>query len=189
MRNLTLALLVGLAGCAGGALPTSASLPPGTISGATDPFRYAVLTSAYAFNNLGSEAAPAKAQGALLVEFLAASQPWEQRWSEFAAPVGPAFDAARAELRRTLAIPAEASPQMVVIGLWLARRQLAGEADVPPLPSEAFPAPQTTLQRLAALPPLPVTQGATAMAERELLRIDQGRLNQQTGPGTGDGRN
>lgn len=188
MRKLSFALLVGLAGCAGGALPPSASLPPGTVAGGTDPFRYAVLTSAYAFNNLGPEATTAKAQGAMLVEYLAASQPWERRWSEFAPPVGPAFQAARAELRQTLAIPAEASPQLVVIGLSFARRRLAGEADVPPLPGDAFPAPETTLQRLAALPPLPLTQGATAMAERELLRVDQQRLNQQTGPGMGTGR-
>jgi hypothetical protein len=188
MGKFSVALLIGLAGCVGGPVPPFANLPPGMVTGGTDPFRYAVLTSAYAFNNLGPEAAPAKAQGALLVEYLAASQPWDRRWSEFAPPVGAAFDAARAELRQVLAIAPDASPQQVVSGLALARRRLEGEAGLPPLPAAAFPAPETTLQRLAALPPLPSTRGATAMAERELLRLDQERLNQQSGSTAAGGR-
>ena len=188
MRKLSLALVLGLAGCAGGALPPSAALPPGYVSGGTDPFRYAVLTSAYTFNAPGEASAPAKARGAMLVEYLAANEPWEPRWAEFAPPTGPALASARGELREALAIPAEAPANLVVIGLSFAERRLAGEADVPPLPAAAFPAPETTLRRLAALPPLPSTRRATAMVEREMLRIDQERLNQQTGQAGADGR-
>lgn len=188
MRKLSIALILGLSACAGGPLPPSASLPPGYVSGGTDPFRYAVLTSAYTFNAPGEASAPEQARGALLVEYLAANHPWELRWTEFAPPAGAALASARRELREALAIPAEAPAQLVVIGLSFAERRLAGEADVPPLPAAAFPAPDTTLRRLASLPPLPATRGVTAMAERELLRIDQTRLNQQTGPGSGHGR-
>lgn len=188
MRMFPLALLIGLAGCAGTALPPSAALPPGYVSGGTDPFRYAVLTSAYTFNAPGEASAPAKARGAMLVEYLAANQPWEPRWAEFAPPTGQALAAARGELREALDIPAEAPAHLVVLGLSFAERRLNGEADVPPLPAAAFPRPDNTLQRLASLPTLPSTRGATAMAERELLRIDQARLNQQTGPGSGLGR-
>ncbi|MCX8134562.1 MAG: hypothetical protein N3D18_11445 [Roseococcus sp.] len=188
MRIAAFGLLLALAACAGGALPPSASLPPGMVAGATDPWRFAVLGSAHAYGRGAPPAGAEAARAAMLVEYLAASLPWEARWRAFAPPVGPALLAARAELREALAIAPEAPPQMVVNGLALARARLAGEGDVPPLPAAAFPAPETTLQRLAAPPPLPRTRSATAMVEREMLRLDEERLHQSIGHGSANGR-
>lgn len=189
MRLAGFALLLGLAACAGGAPPPpSASLPPGMVAGATDPWRFAVLGAAHAFGRGAPPAGAEAAQAAMLVEYLAASLPWEARWRAFAPPIGPAMLAARAELREALAIAPEAPPQLVVDGLALARARLAGEGEGPPLPAAAFPAPETTLRRLAAPPPLPRTREATAMAEREMLRLDQDRLNQNIGRGSANGR-
>jgi hypothetical protein len=188
MRLAGFALLLGLAACAGGAPPPSASLPPGMVAGAADPWRFAVLGAAHAFGRGAPPAGAEAAQAAMLVEYLAASLPWEARWRAFAPPIGPALLAARAELREALAIAPDAPPQTVVDGLALAARRLAGEGEGAALPPAAFPTPETTLQRLAAPPPLPLTRGATATAEREMLRLDQDRLNQNIGRGSANGR-
>jgi hypothetical protein len=174
-------LLPLLVGCATGPLPPSASLPPGTVSAAQDPMRAAILRSAYAFNHPSSPAERAKA--AALVEFLAASYRWDWRWAEYTLIIGSALEAARDELRRAYGIAPGAPPQAVVDGLIAASRAL--EQGLPPaLPSTVFAQPSAALVGLSAPAELPATRQATAMMERELLRIDAERLG---GGGAGSG--
>ncbi len=89
------------------------------------------------------------------------------------------MQAARPEWRAALGIPPTAPPQAVIDQLYAASRALrAGDPAraASALPQSLFPAGgRATLDRLAALPPLPRTAAATAYAERALLRSDSDR--------------
>jgi predicted small lipoprotein YifL len=172
-----LALLLPIAAC-GGPVPLHASLPPDATVGAGDPTRAAIVSSAYAFNTPASlagrpvEAARAAAQ----LEHLATEIPYGPRWAEFSPLVGRELVAARGELRSALGIAPEAPPQAVVDALYAASRALAaGDAAAAErvLPPPAFRSGRATLARLSSLPPLPRTGTATALTDRELLRMDQ----------------
>jgi len=183
MRNVAPALLaaLALAACAARPLPLSASLPPGFVEGGTDPLRAAVLGSAFAFNSGGTATPSGTARAAALVEYMATDSKWGGRWADFSPVTLLRLEEARSELREALAIPADAPPQEVVMQLSALANSL--DANVPVAPT---PQAQATVARLAALPGLPRTREATALAERDLLRIDQERLF-QGGPGGGGG--
>lgn len=172
-----LALSLPLLAC-GGPVPPHAGLPPDAVAGVGDPTRAAIFSTAYAFNTPASiarrpvDAARAAAQ----VEHLATEIPHGPRWAEFSPLVGRELMAARGELRSALGISPDAPPQAVVDALYAASRALAagdGTAAERLLPPPAFRDGRTTLARLSSLPPLPRTGTATALTEREMLRVDQ----------------
>ena len=186
---VTLALLLPLMGC--GPLSPSASLPYDAALGAADPTRGAIFSSAYAFNNPGGLANPAiAARAAANVEFLAGSLPHDVRYGS-SPTVNLQLAAARQEMHGALGIAEGADPQLVVNALYAASRALgagdtaaAERALAPPVFSNGG----ETLRRLAAMGRLPRTAEATAMAEREHLRIEQERINSQSS-GDSSGRN
>jgi hypothetical protein len=176
---LGLLALLPLAACATGELPPSVRLPPDAIPLAADPMRSAILSSAFTF---GQASAPsAKLRGAALVEFMAADYRWAVRWSEYSPVTGPALDAARAEIRQAFGVAPGASPQAVADGLFGAARALERGNDVF-LPPGLFTEPATSLAQLTSPPDFPATRQATALAERELYRIESER---QSGGGPG----
>jgi hypothetical protein len=184
-----LALLL-LGACAGSVPADTATLPRDAVDGVGDPTRAAVLGSAYAF------AAPAHlagrpeaaARAAAQVEYLAAEIPTGARYVEWSPAIGMQLQGARAELRGALGIPATSRPQAVVDALYNAARALqrgdAAAAEAALQAAEASDRPALLL-RLAALPPLPRTRTATALAQQEMVRVDQDqRLG---GTGSNDG--
>ncbi len=173
-----LALSLPLLSACGGPVPPHAGLPPDAVAGVGDPTRAAIVSTAYAFNTPASiarrpvDAARAAAQ----VEHLATEIPTGPRWAEFSPLVGAELMAARGELRSALGIAPDAPPQAVVDALYAASRALAagdGPAAERLMPPPAFRDGRTTLARLTSLPPLPRTGTATALTEREMLRVDQ----------------
>ena len=188
-----LALLLLAGACAGGqgGVPQGASLPEDAVTGAGDPARAAILGSAYAFGHPASLAGrpEAAARAAAQVEYLAAEIPTGPRWVEYSPVVGLALRDARAELRTALGIAPAASSQAVVDALYAASRALRqGDAEAagqalrrPALATDG----DAVLHRLAALPALPRTGAATALAQQEMIRVDQdGRFG---GAGGSDG--
>ncbi len=173
MRRSLAAILLALAGC--GTTQPYATLPRDAVIGAGDPTRAAVIGSAYAFVSRppGPDAAARAAAG---VEYLATEIPTAPRWIDFNPTIGLGLQSARAELRQALGIAADAPPQAVVDGLFAASRALRQgnpAAARAALAAPVFPDGAATLQRLANLPDLPRTRSATALAERELYRVDQ----------------
>lgn len=189
MRAAVFALSLPLLACGGGGpAPQYATLPADAVAGVGDPTRAAIISSAYAFNTPGGvsrqpvEAARAAAQ----VEHLATEIPYGPRWREFNPSLGAELAAARGELREALGIAPDAPPQAVVDALYAASRALAaGDSAAAErlLPPPAFRDGRTTLARLSSLPPLPRTGTATALTERELVRVDQ--IDRQSGGGGG----
>lgn len=179
MLNKVLLPVLVLAGCATSELPPSVRLPADAIPLAADPMRSAILSSAHA---LAAESAPsAKLRAAALVEFMAADYRWGVRWTEYTPTTGLALDAARDEIRRSFGVAPGASPQAVADGLFGASRALERGNEIF-LPPGLFIEPAQSLARLTAPPDLPVARDATALAERELYRIESER---QSGGGPG----
>lgn len=172
-------LLLPLAGCATAPLPPFVQLPPDAIPVAADPMRSAILGTAHAFGQPGTPSS--KLHAAALVEFLAADTRWNVRWSEYSPTTGLALDAARAEIRTAFGVTPDATPQAVADGLFGASRALDRGNEIF-LPPGLFPEPARSLARLNAPPELPATRHATALAERELHRID-GERTAGGGPG------
>lgn len=171
-------LLLLVASCAPGPLPPGASLPPDAVQGAGDPTRAAIITTANVFAAPGSIAGqPALAARAVAqLEYLVVEIRAGPRWVGFAPNVSLELEKARPEVRSALGIDPAAPPQPVIDSLYAASRALtAGDRAaldrilVPPL----YPAgPAATLQRLSALPFLPQANFGTALAEREMNRLD-----------------
>ena len=188
---VVLALLLPILAACGAAPPVPyASLPPDATAGAGDPTRAAIVSSAYAFNTPAALARrPADAaRAAAQVEHLATEIPYGPRWVEFSPLVGRELVVARGELREALGVSPDAPPQAVVDALYAASRALAAgdrAAAEQALPPPAFRDGRATLSRLSSLPPLPRTGTATALTDRELLRVDQ--LNRSDGGGDGRG--
>ncbi|HYF08953.1 MAG TPA: hypothetical protein VD970_15125 [Acetobacteraceae bacterium] len=181
--------LLALGGCvaapppsgAPGPVSWSASLPPDSVQGAGDPARAALVRSAFAFNAPATYSGhPWDAARAIAdVEFLAVELAGP-RWVGL--PLAAAqLRAARPEWRRALGIAPDAPPQAVIDTLYGARRALlAGQpgAAAASLPAGLYtPGGAATLNRLASLPPLPLTAAAASNAEREATRamFDSGR--------------
>lgn len=187
--TIAIPVLLPLIGC--GPLPPSATLPRDSVQGGTEPTRGAIISSAFAFNNPGGLSDPAVAARALAnVEFLAVSLPYDVRYS-FAPIMQIQMAAAREEVHAALGIAPDASPQAVVDGLYGVSRALenldaaAAERALSPA---AFPDRLGTLRRIAALGPLPRAAEATAMAEREQLRVQQESVSSYSGGGDSGGR-
>ena len=191
MRPALIALAVSLPLFAcGGPPPPYAGLPPDAVVGAGDPTRAAIVYTAYVFNAPTSLARnPAEAaRAAAQVEYLATEIPYGPRWVEFSPLVGRELMAARGELHSALGVSPDAPPQAVVDALYAASRALGagdGAGAVRALPPPAFRDGNATLARLASLPPLPRTSTATALTEREMVRVDQ--TSRFSGDGGGDG--
>lgn len=183
-KPLMLALLLPLAACATGELPPSVRLPPDAIPVAADPMRSAILGSAFAFNN--PSAPSAKLRAAALVEFMAADTRWDIRWTEYSPLTGLALDAARQEIRQAFGVAPGASPQAVADGLFGASRALERGNEIF-LPPGLFIEPTASLSQLTTPPDLPATRNATALAERELYRIESERRSGGGPGGTGGG--
>ena len=183
MRNiLATTLLLPLLAC--GPVMPGASLPFDAVQGAQDPTRAVIYSSSYAFNTPGGLADPAvAARAAANVEYLAVNLPQDPRYS-FTPTLSGQMAAARDEVHAALGVAPTAPPQAVVEGLYGASRALnqrnpgaAAEA----LSPAVFPNRQATLTRLAAMGPLPFSAAATAQAEREQLRFEQERQNDNSG--------
>ncbi|MBX9698237.1 MAG: hypothetical protein K2X74_02315 [Acetobacteraceae bacterium] len=191
LRPIAGAFLLALAGaCAATPPHATAVLPRDAVDGIGDPTRAAVLGSAYAFSDAshlaGQPAAAARA--AAQVEYLAVEIATGPRYVEWSPAIAMQLQGARAELRHALGIPAASQPQAVVDALYAAARALQrgdrAAAEAALQAAEATDRP-TLLVRLAALPPLPRTRTATALAHQELVRVDQDqRLG---GVGSNDG--
>lgn len=167
-----------------GELPPTVRLAPDAMPVAEDPMRSAILASAY---TLGQASAPsAKLRAAALVEFMAADYRWGVRWSEYTPITGLALDAARDEIRTAFGVAPGASPQAVADGLFGASRALErGNAIF--LPPGLFTEPTQSLARLTTPPDLPASRHATALAERELYRVDSERQSADGPGGAGGG--
>ena len=176
---LLLLLLAGTASaCAGDAAPRSAVLPPDAVIGVGDPARAAIIGSAYAFALPAHTAGrpDAAARAAAQVEFLATELRFGPRMVEYVPTVGLEMQAARDELRAFLGIAPDAPPQAVVDALYAAARALqAGDEAAAERALTRIPLADSrqALVRLAALPPLPRTRTATALAQQEMNRVDQ----------------
>jgi hypothetical protein len=176
--RIAVLLLPLVSSCAPGPLPPSVSLPPDAVQGAGDPTRAAIITTANVFAAPGSIAGqPAlAARAAAQLEYLAVEIPTGPRWRGFSPNVSLELEKAQPEVRSALGINPAAPPQAMIDSLYAASRALtAGDRAavdrilVPPL----YPAgPATTLQRLSALPFLPQANFATALAAREMNRLD-----------------
>ena len=188
-KLLATALLFPLIAC-GPVLP-GASLPLDAVQGGGDPMRAAIYASSYAFNNPGGLADPAvAARASAQVEYLAVTVPIDPRYSFTPTLAGP-LAAARDELHAALGVAATAPPQAVVEGLYGASRALSARnpgAAADALSPAVFPNRQLTLARLSAPGPLPLTAVATAQAEREQLRFEQERVNNNSGGDSSGGR-
>lgn len=185
-----LALLLLLGACAATTTVETARLPRDAVDGVGDPTRAAVLGSAYAFADASHLAGrpDAAARAAAQVEYLATEIPTGPRYVEWSPAIGMELQGARAELRTALGIPANTRPQAVVDALYNAARALqrgdTAAAEAALQAAEAADRPALLL-RLASLPPLPLTRTATALAQQEMVRVDQDqRLG---GMGSNDG--
>lgn len=167
-----------LAACDPGPPPPTARLPPDAVEGAGDPTRAAIITTANVFAAPGGIAGQPDlaARAAAQLEYLAVEIPTGPRWREFSPNVALELERARPELRAALGIAPAAAPQRVIDSLYAASRALAAgdrAAAERALAPPEFPAgPAATLQRLSALPFLPRANFATALAAREMNRVD-----------------
>lgn len=182
------ALLVALAGCAAVPPGPVATLPSDSVAGAGDPTRAAILGTAYAFSTPASlTGRPAEAaRAAADFEYLAVELPQGPRWVEFTPVLATELARGQQELRAALGIVPGAPPQAVIDSLYATSRALnAGDQ---PAAERILSRPvfgpaggAATLQRLAALPPLPRTGFAAMLAKGELDRQDRGGRNRGGG--------
>jgi hypothetical protein len=188
------ACLTALAACAGSGYPPPplASLPYDAVVGAGDPTRAAVFNTAFAFSAPSSLAGnpEAAARAAANFEYLVVEIPYGPRYRGLNAILQPELEAGRAELRTVLGVRADASPQTVIDALYGASRALrAGDTAAAdrilssPVFQDGGPA---TLQRLAALPPMPRVATAAVHTQQELDRAD--RIDRFRGGGGNGGR-
>lgn len=172
--------------------PPLVALPFDAVVGAGDPTRAAVFNTAFAFGTPASlvgkpdEAARAAAN----FEFLTIEIPYGARYRGLNAVLQPELEAGRVELRTVLGVRPDAPPQQVIDALYAAARALqAGDTAAADriLSSPVFTAGGTaTLQRLAALPPMPKVATAAVHTQQELDRAD--RIDRFRGGGSTGGR-
>ncbi len=176
-RALLLALPL-LAACSGPILTAPAgewaTLPRDAVVGAGDPTRSAIITTSAVFGDRTPAAGdPATAARAIAqMEFLAATLPRADNFSNASPTLGPQLQTARREWRGALDIAPDAAPQAVIDSLYQVSRALeAGQRDAAAgaLPANVFrrggPA---TLAQLAALPNLRDTAAAATTAQQAL---------------------
>jgi hypothetical protein len=150
----------------------SASLPPDEVIGAGDPLRSSVIVVAHAFASPGLLSAPAAARAIAKMEFLASNLPQNPTLRSSPPTLGPVLDIARQEWRSALGIAPGAPAQSVINGLYAAGNAIdvgQNEAALAALSRVPFQrGGPATLALLAALPPLPRTAAAAAMAQQTL---------------------
>lgn len=182
LRALSASLLLAAtaAACApAGPPPPSASLPADAVAGAGDPTRAAVFNTASVFANPASVAGRPEeaARAAANFEYLVVEIPYGARYRGLNAILQPELEAGRAELRTALGVRPDAPPQAVIDALYATSRALrAGDTAAADriLSSPVFTAGgPATLQRLAALPPLPRVNVAAVHTQQELDRSDR----------------
>ncbi len=154
----------------------SASLPPDAVVGAGDPVRTAVFQTSAA---LGAPARLAQnpaaaARTVAQLEYLTVELNSGPRWAgRFALP-SQNLREARADWRSAMGIAPSAQPQQVIDGLYAASRALnvgqRGAAAAALSPDVFIGGGEATLQRLAALPPLPRANVAMAQVASNLER-------------------
>ncbi|MCW8084552.1 hypothetical protein [Sabulicella glaciei] len=171
MRRRSFLVLLPLAACAEGALPPVeyARLPPGSVEGAGDPTRAAVLRASYAFANPATLAnRPGAAAAAIIdMEYLAASLPTDPRYNQRDPLLPVRLRQARQEWRGVLGIPPEVPAQAVIDRM--ARIASDEQSGIPPRDDPAL------IARLATLPRLPRTVEAANSAAQVQLQTDQTR--------------
>ncbi|CAH0275070.1 hypothetical protein [Roseomonas sp. CECT 9278] len=159
--------------------PPFVALPADPNNPFADLARQGILHTAYAFADPQRLAGrPAEAAQAIAeAEFLAIDLSTNQRWTEMQPLVQIAFLQARPEWRGALGITEAAEPQAVIDAMTRVRMGIgaqdgaaAGAALQPPL---VMPGGAASLARLAALPALPRTAWAAAMAQNEMWRIQR----------------
>jgi len=159
--------------------PPVAYLPSDPNNPLVDPARQAILHTTYVFGNPASLAGrPAEAAQAISeAEFLAIDLSTNMRWTEMQPLVQVAFLQARPEWRGALGIDEAALPQAVIDAMTRVRMGIGAQdtaataaALQPPL---VTPGGAASLARLNALPALPRTAWAAAMAQNELWRIQR----------------
>lgn len=140
--------------------------------------RTAVIESAFTFARRDRLAGrPAEAARAIAqVEFIAVDLATNQAWTRLSPLASVNFIGARREWRAALGIPESAAPQAVIDALVDTNMGLAnndrGRA-LASLPAATFPlGGAATLERLNALPALPLTARATAFAQTEASRME-----------------
>jgi len=137
-----------------------------------------VLSSAYAFARPerlhGNPAAAARAVASL--EWMTESLPFDQRWIGAAPATFSRLALGRAEVRAALGLTADAAPHRVAEALGQAALALDGGNRAQAAAALNPVAPgggAAVLGVLDALPRLPRAAEATAMADREMLRLMQ----------------
>lgn len=160
---------------------TTANLPEDAYSGAADPMRSAINNTTVAFSGSQLAGRPAAAAKAVAeMEYLQVEVNSNPRSFGGSTTASTLFPVARREWRGALGISPGAAPQAVIDGLFGAVRALnAGQpqAAAAALPANVFTlGGAATLQRLAALPPLPNTNQAAQEASRVLRRGGLGRF-------------
>ncbi|BDG72331.1 hypothetical protein [Roseomonas fluvialis] len=166
-------------------LRTPAALPPGVLASAPGtgaPLRAAVFATAAAFANQGAALQGQPAEAALAIARLEALEievADRRAWPALSPSVGFAMRTARDETRAALGIAQRAPGADVVRALALVASRLragnrAGAVDA--LPATLFePGGEATLDRLAAIGPLPAAEQATAALARDVRRLDLDR--------------
>ncbi|WP_149541323.1 hypothetical protein [Siccirubricoccus phaeus] len=196
IRPILLAAGLALSGCGAVQQPPLgyASLPSDAVVGAGDPTRAAIISTASAFadpSRLAGQPAVA-ARAVANYEYLTTELPYGARWREFSPLVGPELVRGQQEMRPAVGIAPNAPVQPVVDSLYAASRALqAGDRAAAEriLSNPIFPAGgEATLQRLAALPPLPQANAAAALAAQELRRKDSDPGDRGGGQGGEGGR-
>ena len=166
-RKLLLALPVLLGACAG--LPAlapvgeSASLPRDAVIGAGDPTRAAALSAGTAFTARGQMTGTLAQQARVIANMEYLTVNTRSPMLETAPPpLLPQLQAARAEWRQVLRIPADAPAQTVVNQLYAAARAV-----------ETGTQPPISLAALEARPALPRTAEAAATAALPVQQRDR----------------
>jgi hypothetical protein len=151
-----------------------AILPPDAVigAGAGDPIRSSVIFVASAFGWSGPLPAPVAARAIAQMEFLASNLPQSPTLRYSPPTLGPVLDIARQEWRGVLGIAPDAPTQSVINGLYAAGNALdVGQNEVALAALSRMPFQRggpATLEQLAALPPMPRTAAAAAMAQQTL---------------------
>jgi hypothetical protein len=171
-----------LAGC--GTLPPrqpQLTLPPSAlVNPLTDPVRTAVLASAYVFGHPSSlQGDPGGVAEALArYEFMTVELDVAPRWIGLDPLVIVMLQRGRAEARAAFGFRQDVPPQQAVDALFDTAAALrAGDgaqalASITPLSGAA--GAETAIERLAALPRLPLAAAAATNAQAAMLRPDRG---------------
>lgn len=145
----------------------------------TDPSRSAVEYTSAVFASprsvVGRPAAAAEAVADL--EWLTVSIGTDQRWIGMQGPLTQQLQAGRAEMRRTLGIPAEATPNAVIGAMDGAAAALRANnragASAALAAVTGAGGGDRALGVLSALPALPAVQRATMATQQAMNRLDQ----------------